>query len=69
MVDYSFLGDSFIRNSMPVYPDAICPFRSAMAPDALLPHRPRRADLLQRVPQARLPSLFQERIVCRFVWT
>src|SRR3984893_16782599 len=27
MVGYSFLGDSFIRNSMPVYPDAICPFR------------------------------------------
>jgi hypothetical protein len=27
MVDYSFLGDSFIRNSMSVYPDAICPFR------------------------------------------
>jgi hypothetical protein len=27
MVGYSFLGDSFIRNSTPVYPDAICPFR------------------------------------------
>src|SRR6266436_8304806 len=27
MVGYSFLDDSFIRDSMPVYPGAICPFR------------------------------------------
>src|SRR5215469_1042261 len=60
MVGYSFLGDSFIHNSMSVYPDAICPFRSTVAAPTFSPLTDPTVQIsTQRVPQARLPALSQ----------
>jgi hypothetical protein len=48
MVGYSFLDDSFIRNPMPVYPDAIVAVGMPIARHP--PHRPVLACLAHTVP-------------------